>query len=105
MDQQRNIISESGAIINFDFFNKVKKKIIKLISNLHDNIFVYEDRNQLVNDMTQIMDSFYDLESHIRKRYGYFIRTMDSEEFTEIENVKNQKFQTRNRLLKTSPPI
>ena len=91
VDQQRNIISESGAIINFDFFNKVKKKIIKLISNLDDNIFVYEDRNQLVNDMTEIMDSFYDLESHIRKRYGYFIRTMDSEEFTEIENVKKPK--------------
>jgi len=52
---------------------------------------VYEDRNQLVNDMTEIMDSFYDLESHIRKRYGYFIRTMDSEEFTEIENVKKPK--------------
>lgn len=82
-------ICERYSKISSTDFVTISNKTGKCFSNSEYDVYKYTDKTSLRNNLIEIIDSLYPLETQLRKKYGHFIRRTDSEEFSEVENVLN----------------
>lgn len=94
------IIDEKGSEISQKEFVVIDEKISQIIDDSDDNTFKYTSKEQLNNDMKDIINSLYSVESFLRKKYGALLRHSDSEDFAEVENVLKSSLAKNESLFK-----
>lgn len=81
------VIDECGAEISQENFKVIEKRINQFFADSNVDIYKYTSNEQLRQDIKEIINALYPLESFIRNQYGLFIRNSDSDEFSEIANA------------------